>query len=147
MKTLHPHILAIYGVMALLISLVFVQAAAYGHSLSLGDSFYVVGAIALTVSAIGYGAKWEGLAFPSMIAMCLSFGLIAVFTSMTWLTRRMIHDIQVNFADTSLRNDVILYVVLPLVVAAILFPPVVRRFIKSEDKSSDEDKVWSETGA
>ena len=87
---------------------------------------YLVGAVALTMSAILFGLRMEGFAFSGMVSMCLSFGLVGVFTSASWYTRRMLFDIDTPFDQSDIRNDVILYVIVPLVVAAIITPPAIK---------------------
>ncbi|MAK59802.1 MAG: hypothetical protein CMK09_02365 [Ponticaulis sp.] len=136
MKSLIPHLRAIYGVAAVFITLIFLQAVAYKASLEFGDLSYVFGAVALTMLAVLYGARWEGLAFPSMISMTLSFGLVSGFTSANWFVRRILFDIQTPFDQSEVRNAVIVYVILPLVIASILLPPIIR-FARQDKVAAD----------
>ena len=126
MTSLQPHIRAIYGVTAVFIMLVFLQTMSYRFSMALGDMMYIFGTVALAMLSVLYGARWQGLAFPGMISMCLTFGLVSVFTSVCWMVRRMLFDIQSSFDQSELRDEIILFVILPLALASIVLPPVIR---------------------
>lgn len=127
MKNLDPHLRAVFSMIAFFCALVFVEAAAYVASLQLGDFMYLLGVSSLTLIAIFYGTRWQGVAFPAMVSMCTTFGLISVFTGMTWMIRRTVYDLPVKFVDADIRNSIILYVILPLVVASIILPSIVRK--------------------
>lgn len=126
MSALWPHIRAIYGTAALFVTLLFVQIAAYRSGIELGDLTYFVSVIILTLLAVFYGAKMEGLAFASTVSMAISFGLVGMFTNANWLIRRMLHDIPVTLAESPDRSGLVMYVVMPLVLTAIIGPVVVK---------------------
>lgn len=127
MKNLDPHLRAVFSIIAFFLALVFVEAAAYVANMRLGDFCYLLGVSSLTLIAIFYGTRWEGMAFPAMVSMCTTFGLISVFTGMTWMIRRVVYDLPVKFIDSDVRNAIILFVILPLVIASIVMPSVIRK--------------------
>ena len=125
------HLRAVYGIFATGVMAIFLQAAAYSHSLGLGDRTFMIGLVALTVSAALYAcSRFERVAMASLIPMVASFAALAPFTSFNWLIRNMYYDLQIPFADPAVRGPFVTYVILPMVVLAITIPPVGRFFRK-----------------
>ncbi|MAP93840.1 MAG: hypothetical protein CMK07_02720 [Ponticaulis sp.] len=123
-QKLNSHIQALYRIAAAFLALVFVQAAAYSASMGLGDLVYVFGAIILTVLAALYANSCDRLGCRSLISLAMSLLLVSVFTSVAWFIRKMVFDLQIGFVASDVRNDVILYVIMPLMIAAIMLPPI-----------------------
>ena len=125
------HLRAVYGILAAGVMAIFLQAAAYSHSLWLGDRTFMIGLVALTVSAALYAcSRFDRVAMASLISMVASFAALAPFTSFNWLIRNMYYDLQIPFSDPTIRGPFVTYVILPMVVLAITIPPVGRFFRK-----------------
>ena len=127
------HLRAVYGICAAGIAAAFLQAAAYSHSLWLGDRTFMVGLLALTVSAALYAcSRFEKTAMASIASMAVSFATLAPFTSFNWLIRNMYYDLQIPFSDPSIRIPFVMFVIVPMVVLATTFPPALRFFRKDD---------------
>lgn len=132
MEKFWSHLRAIYGIFAILVMALFLQAAAYNHSLWLGDRTFMIGLLALTVGSAMYAcSRMERVAMASLVSMATSFAALAPFTSFNWLVRSMYYDLQVPFTDPVIRDNFILFVIIPMVVLAITLPPVSRFFRKN----------------
>ncbi len=131
MEKFTSHLRAVYGIFAAGVMAIFLQAAAYSHSLWLGDRTFMIGLVALTVSAALYAcSRFERVAMASLISMVASFAALAPFTSFNWLIRNMYYDLQIPFSDPAIRGPFVTYVIVPMVVLALTLPPVMRFFRK-----------------
>lgn len=124
MKSLLPHLRAVYSIAAVFVMLIFVKTAAYNASHSVGDVFFVLGAILLAVLAGIYGSRWEGRVLPTVVAMALSFSLLAAFASFNWLLHSMMYDLHSLFAEFDVKAPVIFILIVPLMVASGLVAPL-----------------------
>ncbi len=127
MKNLDPHLRAVFSILAFFMALVFLQGAVCVNAPQFGNFMYLLGVSSLMLVSVFFGLRWQGLAFPAMVPMCTTFGLISVYTGMTWMIRRYLLDLQASFAEADVRNSVILFVILPLVVASIILPSIIRK--------------------
>ena len=135
MNVLKEHLKTIGGIIALLVALIFLQAASYRFNIALGDLMYLTGAVSLTMAAILFGLRMETLVLSSIVSMCLSFGFVGAFTSAAWYVRSVLFDLQTSFDQSDMRDALILYVILPLVIAAILAPPAIGLLRKDDPNS------------
>ena len=126
MSELKPHLEEIFGFFAIVVAATAAQGAAYVFSLAVGDVIFVILSFALTFYCVRYGAKMEGLAFSSLVSMCLAFGLTGTFALIAWNTRTILFDLQLSFDASGARSAIILTLILPLVLIAITVPPAIK---------------------
>ena len=123
---IQPHLRAILGSLSVLVMSMFLIAASYRVGMAFGDGVFGFCVCALTTIAILYGARMEGLAFSSMAAMCLSFGMNASLTGFVWSVRSLIFGVHTPFAEAGARGDVILMILIPSAVIAVIFAPLIK---------------------
>ena len=113
----------------------FLVAASYRVGMAFGDGVFGFCVCALTMIAILYGARMEGLAFSSMVAMCLSFGMNASLTGFVWSVRNVIFGAHTPFVQADVRADVILMILIPSAIIAVVFAPLIKLYRGSLTKA------------